>query len=94
METPAQLPRPGLKTHVTLTRKQAAIKLESATRVQWYFQRGEGQRYEREVTVREVVQFFRADTRARLRIRLEDSQHTITVVDNADLKIGYVVEFS
>lgn len=79
---------------ITLTRKAAGIKLESASRATYFFQRGHGEaRYEREVPVAEMVRAFQADLRARLRIDRETSKHVVTLVERRDLLTGYEVEF-
>lgn len=77
---------------IVLTRRVAAVKLESAKKATYYFQRGE-RRYERAVTVPEMAFAFSADPRARLRIRLSDSRHVVTLVERPELRTGYVVEF-
>ncbi len=84
-----------MKGWITLTRKQAAIKLRSITRATYYFQREQGVRYVQEAkSVQDVVQAFERDVRARLRIERETSRHVITLVNSPALKTGWDVEFS
>ncbi len=78
---------------ITLTRKKAAIKLESAIKAVYYFQRFEGTMYRNPVPVAQMVEAFVNDPRARLRIDLETSKHTLTLVDQKNLKVGYEIEF-
>lgn len=80
-------------TRITLTRKSAAIKLESASKATYYFQR-EDRRYERDVPVADMVAAFRTDPRARLRIDLATSRHTVTLVEGPCLATGYSIEFT
>jgi hypothetical protein len=80
-------------THITLTRKAAAIKLESIRSATYYFKRSSGARYERLAKIEDVVELFRRDPRARLRIRLSDSAHVVTIVRNRSYETGYEVGF-
>jgi len=77
---------------ITLTRKRAAIKLAAAKEATYFFER-DGRRYARPVSVEELVRGFSSDMRARLRIRLSDSQHVVVIEHNAGRKIGYEVGF-
>lgn len=81
------------QTHLTLSRKQACIKLCSAARARYYFQRAGGVRYERDVPIEDVVRAFAGNVRMRLRIRLADSLHTVVGVSNKAEQYGYVVGF-
>lgn len=78
---------------ITLTKKRAAIKLESAIKATYYFQRFEGTIYRQVVPVSQMVEAFVRDSRARLQIDLETSRHTLTLVDQKNLQVGYDVEF-
>lgn len=82
-----------MKTHITLTRKDAAVKLTSAKRAQYFMQIDGGERYTREASIEAMMVAFRRDDRARLRIRLEDSEHVVTIENNAEVRSGYVVTF-
>jgi hypothetical protein len=82
---------PQAPVRITLTRRRAAIKLESVTRAVYYFERG-GTRYEREVSPAEVLRGFR-DPRARLRVEVETSQHVVTLEDSSGQRAGYLVYF-
>jgi hypothetical protein len=82
-----------VKTHITLTRKEARVKLESAKRAQYFMQIDGGQRYMREASVEAMMVSFKRDDRARLRIRLEDSEHVVTIENNNEVRSGYVVQF-
>ncbi|MES2155926.1 MAG: hypothetical protein V4510_12395 [bacterium] len=79
---------------ITLTKKRAAIKLESAIKAVYYFQRFEGTRYRNPVPIAQMVEAFVSDPRARLKIDVETSKHTLTLVDQKNLQVGYDVEFS
>jgi hypothetical protein len=79
--------------HITLTRKAAAVKLKAAKAASYFMLVGENGCYSKSVTVEEMVQAFERDDRARLRIRLNDSQHTVTIENSKDLKSGYNVYF-
>ena len=83
----------ALKTHLTLTRKDARVKLTSAKRAQYFMQIDGGQRYVREASIEAMVRSFERDDRARLRIRLEDSEHVVTIENNEEIRSGYVVTF-
>ncbi len=82
-----------MTTRITLTRKRASIKLESAIKATYYFQRFEGTVYRNPVPVAQMVEAFVNDPRARLKIDLETSKHTLTLVDQKNLQVGYDVEF-
>lgn len=77
---------------ITLTRKRAAVKLGAARAAEYFFER-DGRRYTRPVNVEELVRAFSSDLRARLRIRLSDSQHVVFIESNAGRRIGYEVQF-
>jgi hypothetical protein len=81
-----------MKTHLTLTRKDARIKLESAKGAT-YFMQLNGHRYARTASVSDMLRAFICDERARLRIRLEDSQHTVTIENNEEMRSGYEIQF-
>ena len=80
-------------TYITLTRKAATIKLESARKATYFMQVDGGDMHCKEVPVADMVQAFRFDDRARLRIRTSDSLHKVTITENAELRTGFVVEF-
>lgn len=82
-----------MSTHITLTRKAAAIKLKAAKSASYYMLVGENGCYSKSVSVEQMARAFETDPRARLRIRLEDSQHTVTIENNAELRSGYHVYF-
>ena len=84
-----------MKGWITLTRKQAAVKLRSTQSATYFFQREQGVRYVQPAkSVQDVVRAFERDTRARLKIERETSRHVITLVDQKSLKVGWDVEFS
>jgi hypothetical protein len=80
--------------HITLTRRQAAVKLQAAKSGRYFFQRAGGIRYERDVSVEEVSRAFQGDEKMRMRVRLSDSQHTAYAIKNAREERGYEVFFS
>jgi hypothetical protein len=80
-------------TRITLTRKAARIKLAAAARAVYYIQVGEGDRHTKDVSVADMMRAFETDDRCRLRIRLSDSQHTITITNSPKLRSGYEVQF-
>ncbi len=82
-----------MSPYITLTRKAAAIKLESARKATYFMQVDGGDLHCKEVPVSEMVRAFHFDDRARLRIRTSDSLHKVTITENAQLRTGYVVEF-
>jgi hypothetical protein len=78
---------------LTLTRRQAAIKLENIKRATYYFQHFGGTVYKKEVPVADVLKTFVADPKVLLRIDSETSEHRVTLIDRKDFQVGYVVEF-
>jgi hypothetical protein len=84
----------ALKGWMTLTKKRAAVKLENITRAVYYFQRYDGPRYIQEAkSLPDVVEAFKRDPRAKLKIELATSRHRLTLVDQRNLQIGWDVEF-
>jgi hypothetical protein len=83
-----------MEKFITLPRKTASCKLASATRAVWSFQSRGGALYEREVPVADMVEAFVGTVGMKLKIRLSDSAHFVTIVNTATLKTGYRVYFS
>jgi hypothetical protein len=81
------------REYITLSRKDAQVKLAAATGATYFMQvTGQSCHY-KPVSVALMVRAFERDDRARLRIRLSDSKHTVFIENGKDLKSGYEVTF-
>jgi hypothetical protein len=78
---------------IAVRRTTAVTKLRAATRAVYYFEHKGGARYENEVAVEAMVAAFAANSKMRLRVRPEDSQHFVQVVENSRASEGYRVYF-
>jgi hypothetical protein len=82
-----------MSKYITLTRKAAAIKLQAAKAASYFMLIGDNGCYSKSVTVQQMVRAFETDDRARLRIRLNDSQHTVFIENHKGMRTGYRVYF-